>query len=89
MKADLERRRQTVQVHVHPDAAVIEADAAKLHDILRNLLHNAVTYGSESSTIDISTEPAGMKVRIFVADRGTGIPEADLVRGFERFYRVG
>jgi len=88
MKVDLERRRQIVQVHAHPDAAVIEADAAKLHDILRNLLHNAVAYGSEGSTIDISTEPAGEKVRISVADRGTGIPEADLDRVFERFYRV-
>jgi two-component system, OmpR family, sensor histidine kinase SenX3 len=56
---------------------------------LRNLLENAVAYSPDKTRVDVSTRLAGRDaVEISVADQGIGIPERDLERIFERFYRV-
>jgi two-component system, OmpR family, sensor histidine kinase SenX3 len=56
---------------------------------LRNLLENAVAYSPDKTRVDVSTRPAGHDaVEVSVADQGIGIPERDLERIFERFYRV-
>jgi two-component system, OmpR family, sensor histidine kinase SenX3 len=56
---------------------------------LRNLLENAVAYSPEKTRVAISTRktPEG-NAELSVADQGIGIPERDLERIFERFYRV-
>jgi two-component system phosphate regulon sensor histidine kinase PhoR len=84
----LEARRQRVDVEVAAGAETIRGDAAKLHDALRNLVANASIYAPESTTIRIGAQPAGGRVALTVADEGPGIPEGDLARVFERFYRV-
>ena len=63
-------------------------DPAKLHDVLRNLLENASNYSPEGGVIDVSASRTDSWVDIVVADHGPGIPEPDLSRIFERFYRV-
>ena len=56
---------------------------------LRNLLENAVAYSPERTRIVISTKKTGDgSAELSVADQGIGIPERDLERIFERFYRV-
>jgi two-component system sensor histidine kinase SenX3 len=56
---------------------------------LRNLLENAVAYSPDKTKVGVSTRRAGQdSVEISVADQGIGIPERDLERIFERFYRV-
>jgi signal transduction histidine kinase len=88
----IEGRDQDVDVRVAPDAATVSGDPAKLHDVLRNLVENASNYSPEGSKIELSSEmeSGGNNgfVVIRVADRGPGIPESDLTRIFERFYRV-
>jgi signal transduction histidine kinase len=64
------------------------ADPSKLHDVLRNLIENAIAYSPEGGTITVGTHRDGDWIAIEVADRGPGIPNADLTRVFERFYRV-
>jgi two-component system phosphate regulon sensor histidine kinase PhoR len=81
-------RQQTVEHRVAPDAGVVTGDPAKLHDALRNLLENATNYSPEGSRIVMVSERRGDRLVLSVADRGPGIPEADLPRVFERFYRV-
>jgi len=81
-------RRQHIEVTIAPGAEQIRADPAKLHDALRNLTANAVTYAPEASTIRIDASPAGDRIAITVSDEGPGIPDEDLSRVFERFYRV-
>jgi len=56
---------------------------------LRNLLDNAVAYSPEKTRVLVSTGRDGPDVvELSVADQGIGIPERDLERIFERFYRV-
>jgi two-component system, OmpR family, phosphate regulon sensor histidine kinase PhoR len=84
----LSERGQHIDVVIGPGAETVRADPAKLHDALRNLVANAITYAPEQSTIRIGAEREGGRVAVSVADEGPGIPEEDLSRVFERFYRV-
>ena len=83
-----EGRRQHIEVVTGPGAETARADPAKLHDALRNLVANAITYSPEGSTIRIDVTSAGGRVTFAVSDEGPGIPDEDLTRVFERFYRV-
>jgi two-component system phosphate regulon sensor histidine kinase PhoR len=83
-----EERGQRVEVTIGAGAEFVRADPAKLHDALRNLVANAITYSPENSTIRIEVTAAGGRVTIAVSDDGPGIPDEDLTRVFERFYRV-
>jgi len=83
-----ESRRQRIEIAVEPDAEALHGDPAKLHDALRNLVANAITYSPEDTTILIDAARAGGSVELSVSDEGPGIPEEDLSRVFERFYRV-
>jgi two-component system phosphate regulon sensor histidine kinase PhoR len=84
----LEARGQTVVQRIAADAGTVRGDPGKLHDALRNLLENASNYAPESSQIVMGSARAGARIRLTVSDSGPGIPEGDLPRIFERFYRV-
>jgi signal transduction histidine kinase len=77
-----------VDIHIDPAAGVIDADHTKMHDALRNLLENAVHYSPEGGRIELGARIADGRVLLTVSDHGPGLPEADLGRVFERFYRV-
>jgi two-component system phosphate regulon sensor histidine kinase PhoR len=84
----MDTRGQRVDVSIAPEASVVAGDNAKLHDVLRNLIENAANYSPDGGVIEISTRRDGAMVELSVADRGPGVPRADLPRIFERFYRV-
>ena len=64
-------------------------DEELLVTALRNLLDNAVAYSPEKTRVVVSTKRVSpVAVELSVADQGIGIPERDLERIFERFYRV-
>ena len=63
-------------------------DEELLVTALRNLLDNAVAYSPEKTRVLVSTQLSGSTVELSVTDQGIGIPERDLERIFERFYRV-
>ena len=81
-------RHQRLDVRIEPGAESVRADPAKLHDALRNLVANAVTYSPGQTTILVDARRVDHRVEISVSDQGPGIPEEDLSRVFERFYRV-
>ncbi len=64
------------------------ADEEALEQILDNLLDNAVKYTLQGGRVSVSWRREGEQVCLEVADTGIGIPDADLPRIFERFYRV-
>jgi len=64
-------------------------DEELLVTALRNLLDNAVAYSPEKTRVVVSTRRvSGDAIELSVTDQGIGIPERDLERIFERFYRV-
>ena len=88
LSSALEQRQQRVDLVIGPGADALRADPAKLHDVLRNLIANAITYSPERTSIRVETMREGSSVTLSVSDEGPGIPEEDLSRVFERFYRV-
>jgi two-component system phosphate regulon sensor histidine kinase PhoR len=81
-------KQQKLTVSVAPEARTLVVDPAKIHDILRNLIENAVNYTPAGGEIDVIADLVDGKYRIRVEDTGPGIPDEDLGRVFERFYRV-
>ncbi|HJV65702.1 MAG TPA: ATP-binding protein [Geomonas sp.] len=69
-------------------AFAVRADRRRLDQVLINLLDNAVKYSSAGGKVTVTAAEEGTMVRISVSDSGIGIPEKDLPRLFERFYRV-
>ncbi len=84
----IELRQSHVDLVIAPDARTLVSDPAKLHDVLRNLVENAVNYSPEGGVIVVEAAREARAVVLRVLDNGPGIPPADLARVFERFYRV-
>ena len=84
----VEARHQRVSIDIPADATNADADGGKLHDILRNLVENAVHYSPPESDIRLTSKRHGGAVHVVVTDSGPGIPPNDITRVFERFYRV-
>ena len=70
------------------DGCTVWATRDEIHQVIYNLTDNAVKYSSDGGSVQVSLTLEGDTVVLAVADRGSGIPEADLPRIFERFYRV-
>jgi signal transduction histidine kinase len=77
-----------VAVHVEPSDLVADGDPERVHQVVANLLENAVRYTPRGGTVEVRAHRAADRVTIEVLDEGPGIPEADRARVFERFERV-
>ena len=86
----LQTKEQRLEIQIQPSAENIIVDPVKIHDSLKNLVENAAHYSPIGSAIDLTAQVGeeGSSVVLQVSDRGPGIPDADLSRVFERFYRV-
>jgi signal transduction histidine kinase len=65
----------------------VEADAARIGQVIDNLLANAVKYTPAGGRVEVSVERDGEAAVVRVADSGIGIPESERDRVFERFFR--
>src|SRR5690606_27192936 len=84
---DAETKGIDIVTDVEPELYVL-GDRAQLHAAVSNLVENAVTYSPEGSRVSVTATHAGEDIRLTVADNGIGIPNDELDRIFERFYRV-
>ena len=70
-------------------ASEMQGDRVMLHMAINNLLENAVKYTPEDKPIKISLRTAQKTVVLTVSDQGTGIPDAEKKKVFNKFYRIG
>ena len=78
-----------LRVSVQPGDLRATGDSERLHQVISNLLENAVRHSPTDGRVWLSAHQANEGVTtIEVADEGPGIPEADVERVFERFHRV-
>src|SRR5919204_5215948 len=84
--------RRAVRVDAATPELVGAWDARRLERVVANLLENAVKYSPPSTEVLVRVAPdegaCGPGAVLVVADRGIGIPAADLPRVFERFFRA-
>ena len=71
-----------------PDLPQVIGNAGQLHQVLNNLVSNAVKYSQEGSTITLGARSEGANDILWVKDEGTGIPADMQEKIFERFYRI-
>ncbi|MEC8113500.1 MAG: ATP-binding protein [Bacteroidota bacterium] len=90
LEAKAKRNNITLNIKKGMDAStvMVMGDAAKLVQVLTNLVVNSINYGSEGGSTEIRYYDAEDSILVEVADTGIGIREEDLPRVFERFYRV-
>lgn len=84
---EAEAKQIELRADTEPDL-VVHGDRAQLHAAVSNLVENAVTYSPQGSRVTVTASAKADDVAITVTDNGIGIPEAELDRIFERFYRV-
>jgi len=88
VRSAAEQRAVTITFGEGSEHLVVTGDRRQLVSALFNLLENSVKYSDEGSTVDVRSHTDGEWVELTVTDQGIGIPERDLERVFERFYRV-
>jgi len=83
----LEARHIDVTIHI-PEGLRIMGGRDSLHRVLINLVDNAIKYNVDGGKIEITAEAKHDNVYLSVFNTGSGIPEKDINRVFDQFYRV-
>jgi two-component system phosphate regulon sensor histidine kinase PhoR len=92
LKQKADEREVELRAEIPPDLPAVLGDRDRLEQVLINLIDNAIKYSGSGSSVRVVARAlegtGGRSVEIAVCDNGVGIPEKDVPRLTERFYRV-
>lgn len=88
LKFEIEKKGHNVECFVTASVPPVVADKYGIERVILNILSNAIKYTKDNGTIKVYVGFVYNDAYIKVIDNGIGIPEEDLTRIFERFYRV-
>jgi two-component system sensor histidine kinase CpxA len=70
------------------DPGLIEGDPLQLHSAVENVVRNAISYAGDGGEVSLELSRADNTVSVKVADTGPGVPDSELTKIFEPFYRA-
>jgi len=79
---------QQVEFETPQTPYFVEANAARINQVIYNILSNSIKYSANNTHIKVAMETTEKYYRVFIKDSGIGIPPDSIGRIFERFYRV-
>jgi two-component system, OmpR family, sensor histidine kinase ChvG len=79
-------RGVTVARRGEPQPVLIEGDASRLAQVLRNLIDNAISFSPDGGQVALALQRTGAQVELLVSDQGPGVPPANRRDIFRRFY---
>ena len=79
---------RSVEIRLADNLPLVSMDLVLMTQVLVNLLDNAHKYASAESSIEVSATTDNGWLSLEVSDRGPGVPEHDLKRVFDKFYRI-
>ena len=85
VSSSAQARHIEIKTSLEDEGAAIEADPARLQQIVLNLLTNAIKFSPDSASVEVRARRAGGYFRLTVSDHGKGISAAFLPHIFERF----
>ncbi|MBP3634053.1 MAG: HAMP domain-containing protein [Oscillospiraceae bacterium] len=85
---DAQNHGHTLTLECPEDLPHVDGDRERLEQVIMNLVSNAIKYTADGGKISIVAWEGRKHVYLRISDNGIGIPEKDLPRLFERFYRV-
>jgi signal transduction histidine kinase len=83
---DIRAKKHSVTVLFGNDLPVVDADRLRMHDIIENMISNAVKYTNPGGQITVGADILGGKMHLWVKDNGVGIAPDDHDKIFDRFF---
>jgi two-component system, OmpR family, sensor histidine kinase BaeS len=78
---------RTLRLEAPAAPVLVDGDGTRLRQVLGNLLSNALRFTPEGGSVEVRLSAAGSSAELQVSDSGPGIPEDELPRVFDRFFR--
>lgn len=88
LRPEAKNNRLELSFNSSKNKCEIFGDIDRIEQVLKNIITNAIKYSNPNCTIKVSCNVEGKNAVVKVKDNGIGIPEEDIPRIFERFYRV-